>query len=93
MGSWGYYTWNAYSSTEQIEDLLAQGIGTMDPEVQREAYYALQKLYHDDAMGIPLIQWYENFVMRDWIQMKGGYYYRPIWPDTYLYYHFTKGYD
>lgn len=90
MGSWGYYTWNMDSSNEQIEDLLAKGSGTLDLDIQREAYYALQKLYYDDAMGIPLLQWYDNYVMRDWIQ---GFYFRPIWYDSNLYYHFTKGYD
>lgn len=90
MGSYGYYSWNADCSTDQIEELLAQGSGTLNQDVQREAYYALQKHYVDTGFGIPLLQWVDNYVMRDWVQ---GFYFRPIWYDVNLYYHFTKGYD
>ncbi len=39
----------AYYSTPELDKLLEQGRGTLDPAKRQEAYSAAQKLLHDDA--------------------------------------------
>ena len=67
--------------------MLSEASGTLDEAIREAKYYELQKLYVDNALGIPLHQVVDNFVMRDYIK---GYYYRPLWQDVILYYDLEK---
>lgn len=89
LGDWGYYSWNMFVSTSEIEDLIATGSGTLDKTVRRNTYYELQELYVDEALGIPLFQVVDNYVMRDYVE---GYYYRPLWQDVNFFWYFDKDY-
>ncbi len=85
LGSWGYYSWNMYISTSEIEALLAEGTSTLDEDERKDVYYEIQKLYVDEALGIPVIQVIDNYVLRDWVK---GFYYRPLWQDVNFYWDF-----
>ena len=89
MGSAGMYSWNMYFSTPYIDELLARGSSTLDPEVRREVYYELQRIYHDEVLGIPLVQLIGRWYQRDWIK---GWYFRPVWEEVVLYSELEKGY-
>lgn len=89
MSSYGLYSWNLYCSTPYLDDLIAKGSGTLDPEVRRGVYYELQQIYHDEGYGIPMIQLVSRWYQRDWIK---GWYFRSLWNNVVLYYELEKGY-
>ncbi|MBI1741716.1 hypothetical protein HYR54_01465 [Candidatus Acetothermia bacterium] len=64
-GGVSYATW---------DDLLNQGISSIEPKVRRDIYSHLQKLYVDNAIGIPVSQATAYFIQRTWLD---GWFYNP----------------
>jgi peptide/nickel transport system substrate-binding protein len=78
-------TYSAYLGIgTRYDDLIQQGITTLDPTKRQEIYNQLQKLAYDDAIAIFLDQTLGRHYERTWV---GGYYYNPLHPlDLYAIY-------
>jgi peptide/nickel transport system substrate-binding protein len=74
--------WQMYSN-ETIDELMRQGIGTTNETARRQAYYELQRLYHEDCPSVPLYQTISRRFERDWVQ--GWYYNQMLWWSNYFY--------
>lgn len=81
MLSDGYYGFMHPSNTT-IDTLIEDGLRTSDPERREDIYYALQRIYYDQAFGVPLAQPLERHWERDWVQ---GWYYNPAYQCDYFY--------
>ncbi|MBC7189323.1 ABC transporter substrate-binding protein [Candidatus Aerophobetes bacterium] len=64
-----------------VDELIARGIRTVDPEKRRSIYYQLQWIYHEDVPSVPLYQELLRHYERDWVK---GWYYNPIYPNGEL---------
>jgi peptide/nickel transport system substrate-binding protein len=65
-----------------VDNLIEDGVMTLDPAERRVIYYELQSIYHEEVPGIPIAQPLTRHYERDWVQ---GWYYNPFWaiPDFY----------
>lgn len=85
MHSQGDYAAHTGYSNPQVDQLVEEGIATVDPTEREDIYYQLQNLYHQDVPSIPIHQVSGRRYQRDWVK---GYYYNPIFPnntDQYFY--------
>jgi parallel beta-helix repeat protein len=70
-------------SNETIDNLMREGIGTMNETVRRQVYNEIQMVYHDDCPSVPLYQSIGRRFERDWVK---GWYYNPlVWSMNYFY--------
>ncbi|MGA8849292.1 MAG: ABC transporter substrate-binding protein [Dehalococcoidia bacterium] len=77
MASWGAYADAQSYSNSHVDDLIKQGITTVDPTARQAIYYELQQLYYDDAPGIMLDQ---VLGRRFFTQYIHGFYFNPVIP-------------
>ncbi|MFQ6086856.1 MAG: ABC transporter substrate-binding protein, partial [Candidatus Bathyarchaeia archaeon] len=75
-------------SNPTVDALIEEGMRTMDETRRLIISYELQRIYHEDCIGIPRYQPFRRHWERDRVQ---GWYYNPIYPGGY-YYHYWKGY-
>jgi peptide/nickel transport system substrate-binding protein len=74
--------WQMYSN-ETIDNLMREGIGTMNETARREIYYELQLVYHEDCPSVPLYQSIGRRFEREWVR---GWHYNPLlWSINYFY--------
>ena len=57
-----------------VNSLIEAGMNTVDPAERQAIYYELQRIYHEDALGIPLVQPLTRHYQRDWVW---GWYHNP----------------
>jgi peptide/nickel transport system substrate-binding protein len=76
MSSQGTYSEYLGIGTK-YDQLIQQGISTLDPTKRQGIYDQLQKLAYDDALAIFLDQALGRHYERNWV---GGYYYNPLHP-------------
>ncbi len=78
-------TYSAYLGIgTQYDDLIEQGLATLDPQRRREIYYELQRRAYEDAIALFLDQPLGRHYQQRWV---GGYYYNPLHPlDLYALY-------
>jgi peptide/nickel transport system substrate-binding protein len=57
-----------------VNSLIEAGMNTVDPAERQDIYYELQRIYHEDVLGIPLAQPLTRHYQRDWVW---GWYYNP----------------
>jgi len=79
--SYCFASWQRYGN-ETIDDLIEEGVRTINTTRRREIYYELQRIYHEDCPSVPLDQPTGFHFERDWVQ---GWYYNPIYPGLYFY--------
>jgi peptide/nickel transport system substrate-binding protein len=79
--SYAFASWQRYGN-ETIDDLIEEGVGTINTTRRREIYYELQRIYHEDCPSVPLHQSAGFHFERDWVQ---GWYYNPVYPSFYFY--------
>jgi peptide/nickel transport system substrate-binding protein len=76
MHSEGVYAAAMGYSNPDVDALIEEGIGA-DPDRREEIYYELQKIYHDDALGIALGQQLGRRYFKAWVK---GYIFNPVDP-------------
>lgn len=76
MDSTGVYAAAMGYSNPEVDALIKEGIGA-DSSRREEIYYELQKIYHDDALGIALGQALGRRYFKAWVK---GYIFNPIDP-------------
>jgi len=82
MHSKGWFTpWQRYSDPT-VDELIEEGLRTVNKTRRREIYYELQSMYHDECPSVPLAQALGRHWERDWVQ---GWYYNPAYPGNYFY--------
>ncbi|OKY77766.1 MAG: ABC-type transport system, periplasmic component [Candidatus Methanohalarchaeum thermophilum] len=87
MHSQGTYAGFQGYQKEEVDELINEGINTLDQERRKEIYYQLQEIYREDVPSVSFVQPQEHQVQRSWID---GFYYNPVYPGEY-YYSLTKG--
>lgn len=70
----------------QLDDLINQARGELDPERRKALYHELQQINFDEAIIITLEEWTRRRFMRSWLQ---GYVHNTGYP-SYYYWHFDK---
>ena len=60
-----------------VDQLIEEGIKTVDPKKREQIYYQLQWIYYEDVPSVPLYQALLRHYERDWVH---GWYYNPIYP-------------
>ncbi len=82
----GYCNMEALAK-ERFDDLIAKGIGSVDPTERQQAYYELQKRAYEEAIQVFMDERYERRVHRDWVK---GFVYNPAYSAHYDYYTIWK---
>ncbi|KXA90636.1 hypothetical protein AKJ62_00250 [candidate division MSBL1 archaeon SCGC-AAA259D14] len=82
MHSQGTFSGFQGYENEYVDDLIMEGIRTTDPEERQEIYYELQRIYHEEAISIPIAQPLGRHYQREWVN---GWYYNPIYSGPYFY--------
>ncbi|RLG99124.1 ABC transporter substrate-binding protein [Candidatus Bathyarchaeota archaeon] len=82
-----FAAWQHYKNPH-VDELIEEGIKTIDPDKRREIYYELQRIYVEDCPSVITVQPLGRRWFRDWIQ---GWYHNPIYPGFYFY-DLWKGY-
>ena len=91
MATYGYWAYFQGYGNDDIDALIAQGIGSTNPAERQSIYDQLAQIYYDDAPGILLVQPIGNRYFRDWVQ---GFYYNPALPSSCgNIYELSKSYD
>jgi len=88
MHSWGTFSYFQSYSDPEVDELIMKGLRTTEDNERIGIYWTLAKIYHDDAISLPLYQGTGRHWSRDWVE---GWYYNPIYPGDYFY-HLWKGY-
>ncbi|MFW9913796.1 MAG: ABC transporter substrate-binding protein [Candidatus Thorarchaeota archaeon] len=57
-----------------VNSLIEAGLNTVDSAERQAIYYELQRIYHEDVLGIPLVQPLTRHYQRDWVW---GWYHNP----------------
>jgi len=83
MYSGGAFTQMQLYSNATVDNLVREGIGTMNETARRQIYYELQSLYYEDCPSITLYQPIGRRFERDWVQ--GWYYNQLLWFSNYFY--------
>ncbi|MHA3964867.1 MAG: ABC transporter substrate-binding protein [Candidatus Thorarchaeota archaeon SMTZ1-45] len=68
-----YFPHQGYVDTS-YDSLIEAGMNTVDSAERQAIYYELQRIYHEDVLGIPLVQPLTRHYQRDWVW---GWYYNP----------------
>jgi len=71
-----------------VDELIEEGMRTMNETRRLVISYELQEIYHEDCISVPLCQPLGRYWERDWVM---GWYYNPAYPGEYFY-HLWKGY-
>ena len=82
-----FAAWQHYSNPE-VDELIEEGIETVNATKRAEIYHKLAILYFEDVPSVPLAQPVDRHYERDWVK---GWYYNPIYPGVYFY-PLSKGY-
>ncbi|MCD6511932.1 MAG: ABC transporter substrate-binding protein [Thaumarchaeota archaeon] len=82
-----FAAWQHYSNPE-VDELIEEGISTVNATKRAEIYHKLALLYYEDVPSVPLAQPVDRHYERDWVK---GWYYNPIYPGVYFY-PLSKGY-
>jgi peptide/nickel transport system substrate-binding protein len=92
MESTNYYATRGSYNNPEADRLILEARYATDPAVRERAYYRLQDIYVEDAIGIVTHQSLVRRYYRDWIDVDGGFFYQPVDGDFYvLLRHLTKG--
>ncbi|MDK2886759.1 MAG: peptide/nickel transport system substrate-binding protein [Thermosipho sp. (in: thermotogales)] len=73
--------WERYKN-EEVMELLDSAVTTLDPEVRKQAYFKIQKIFYEDMPSIPAFytaHWYE-FMTKYWVNWPtedNPYWFRP----------------
>jgi peptide/nickel transport system substrate-binding protein len=84
MSSNGTYGKFMGYNNPEVDKLLTDGIQTVDPRKRDKIYEKLQKIWHDDALGIALYQSVELFAYRNDVH---GYVLNPIYSSAYEFFY------
>ncbi|MFW9823769.1 MAG: ABC transporter substrate-binding protein [Candidatus Thorarchaeota archaeon] len=63
-----------------VDELILEGVSTLDPAQRQAIYYELQSIYHDEVISLPFAQPLSRHYERDWVQ---GWYYNLGAPTDY----------
>ena len=77
QGAYGRFM--AYRN-EEVDNLCEAGIATVDPAERGPIYHKLQRLWYEEALGIPLYQQINVRAYRDWVH---GYVPNAMLPDSW----------
>jgi len=80
--------WQSYKNPV-VDQLIEEGIKTIDPEKRKQIYYRLEDLYYQDVPSFQVVQPLYREHHRDWIS---GFVYNPVKEDMIYYYDLRKGY-
>ncbi|MDA3808886.1 MAG: ABC transporter substrate-binding protein [Spirochaetaceae bacterium] len=83
MASWGYYPQKASYKNEEADKLVNLAKYSTDSEERKNAYYRLQEIYVEDAVGIANMQPLSRQYYRDWVKFDGGFFYQPVNQDVW----------
>ncbi|MBI9096925.1 MAG: ABC transporter substrate-binding protein [Spirochaetaceae bacterium] len=83
MYSKGYFPAKGGYSNPEADELILKAKYSTDPKEREEAYFRLQEIYIEDAVGIVNVQSIYRQYYRTWINFDGGYYYQPVNDDFY----------
>lgn len=90
MHSNGAWSGTCHYGSDEIDNLIAQGVKETDPKARKDIYYELQKIYHDDPPGIMLGQTLGRRYFQDWVK---GFIFNPSDPANISHvYNLSKGY-
>jgi peptide/nickel transport system substrate-binding protein len=78
----GTFTQMQLYSNATVDNLVREGIDTMNETARRQIYYELQSLYYEDCPSVTLYQPIGRRFERDWVQ---GWYYNPLLVGNYFY--------
>jgi peptide/nickel transport system substrate-binding protein len=78
MATYGPYAKFQGYGSQEIDDLVARGIGSTSSAERQSVYDQLAQQYYDDAPGIMLVQPTGNRYFKDWVH---GYYFNPAEPN------------
>lgn len=79
--SYCFAYWQRYGN-EIIDNLIEEGIRTLNTTKRREIYNELQRIYHEDCPNVPLHQSAILHFEREWIK---GWYHNLAYPGLYFY--------
>ena len=65
-----------------VDDLMEEGLRTINTTRRKEIYYQLQEIYHEECISAPTVQPLGRHWERDHVQ---GWYYNPAYPGNYFY--------
>lgn len=69
-------------SDPTVDELIEEGLRTINMTRRREIYYELQSIYHNECPSFPIAQPLGRHWERDLVQ---GWYYNPAYPGNYFY--------
>lgn len=72
---------------EKFDDLVKQGITTIDPKKRQEIYYKLQQMAYDYAVAMFYIEPQDQRIYRDWVK---GFSYNPAYSANYDFFTLSK---
>lgn len=77
LGTQGYYSRQLdfpEAVAAQLDDLIARARVELDPEARKQLYFEIQKIYHDEALMIPISETIGRLYLRSWVK---GYLHNP----------------
>jgi peptide/nickel transport system substrate-binding protein len=80
MYSQGHYAHQCSYSNPEADRLVEEAAVSLDPEVRKAAYYRLQEIWLEDAVGIMNSQAIGNRYMKSWVS---GHYFNPMQSQSY----------
>lgn len=83
-----FASWQSYYNPE-VDMLISEGIKNVDPDIRKDVYYKLARLYYDDIPGFQISQSLYRVHQRDWIK---GYVWNPVLDHMHYFYLLKKGY-
>jgi peptide/nickel transport system substrate-binding protein len=83
MYSNGYFPAKGGYKNAEVDDLVMKAKYATDSEVRKNAYYRLQELWIEDAVGVVFSQAKIRQYMRDWVKFDGGFFFQPVNSDLY----------
>jgi peptide/nickel transport system substrate-binding protein len=78
MATYGPYAKFQGYGSQEIDAIVARGIGSTSSTERQSIYDQLAQQYYDDAPGILLVQPTGNRYFKDWVH---GYYFNPAEPN------------
>jgi len=63
--------------SKKLDELIEEGASTLDPTKRQAVYYEIQKIAHDEAIAIFLVDVKNRYWQRTWVD---HWQYNPIWP-------------
>ncbi len=90
MHSTGTFSqWQGYGKDE-VDNLIDQGISTLDEDERRDTYYELQEIYHEDLPSFPLCEPTSKRYHRESVE---GWYHNPLFASVIYAYPYSKTSD